>query len=55
MVYGYSLNYLRLRLELGKSRTVHGTPHAGDIAFVDIAPEVTAETLRSIHGFANSL
>jgi len=24
MVYGYSLNYLRLRLELGKSRTNQG-------------------------------
>ena len=52
------LAYYRKLMRAGVSavaRTVHGTPHAGDIAFVDIAPEVTAETLRSIHGFANSL
>ncbi len=37
------------------ARTVNGTPHAGDMSFADIAPEITAETLRSIHGFASSL
>ena len=37
------------------ARMVHGTPHAGDMAFVDIAPEVTEETLKSIQEFVNSL
>jgi acetyl esterase len=52
------LEYYRKLAKAGVSavaRTVHGTPHAGDIGFADIAPEVTAETLRSIHGFASSL
>lgn len=37
------------------ARTVHGTPHAGDLMFADVNPEVYAETLRSVVGFANSL
>ncbi len=37
------------------ARTVHGTPHAGDLAFPDIIPEVYAETTRSILGFARSV
>jgi acetyl esterase len=52
------LEYYRKLAKAGVAavaRTVHGTPHAGDIGFVDIAPEVTAETVRSIHGFASSL
>lgn len=39
----------------GTARTVHGTPHAGDIGFVDIAPEITAQTLSSIYQFAGSV
>ena len=39
----------------GTARTVHGTPHAGDIGFADIAPEITAQTLASIEQFAKSL
>jgi acetyl esterase/lipase len=34
------------------ARTVHGTPHAGDLAFPDVTPEIYAETTRSICGFA---
>ncbi len=37
------------------ARTVHGTPHAGDLGFVDIAPEVTAQTLASVEQFAKSV
>ncbi len=37
------------------ARTVHGTPHAGDLMFPDVNPEVYAETLRSVVGFANGL
>ena len=39
----------------GSARTVHGTPHAGDMGFADIAPEVTEQTLASIAEFARSL
>jgi acetyl esterase/lipase len=52
------LEYYRKLAKAGVSavaRTVHGTPHGGDIGFVDVAPEMTAETIRSIHGFVNSL
>ncbi|MEM7219555.1 MAG: alpha/beta hydrolase fold domain-containing protein [Pseudomonadota bacterium] len=37
------------------ARTAHGTPHAGDMVFADVVPEVYAETLRSVVGFAKSL
>ena len=37
------------------ARTVHGTPHAGDMFFVDIAPEITAQTLSSLYQFASSV
>lgn len=37
------------------ARTVNGTPHAGDMSFADVAPEVTAQTLASIAEFARSL
>ena len=37
------------------ARTVHGTPHAGDLMFPDIAPEHYWETLRGLTGFASSL
>ena len=36
-------------------RTVHGTPHAGDLSFPDVVPEVYQESARSLHGFAHSL
>jgi len=36
-------------------RTVAGTPHAGDMAFPDIAPEVYQATLDAIHAFTRSL
>ena len=52
------LAYHRALMQAGVSsiaRMVHGTPHAGDMAFVDIAPELTEETLKSIQEFVNSL
>ena len=36
-------------------RTVHGTPHAGDVSFPDVVPHVYAESARSVYGFADSL
>jgi acetyl esterase/lipase len=52
------LSYYRKLLGAGVSavgRTVHGTPHAGDLSFPDVTPELYQETLRSLHGFARSL
>ncbi|MEM9623913.1 MAG: alpha/beta hydrolase fold domain-containing protein [Pseudomonadota bacterium] len=37
------------------ARTVHGTPHAGDLMFPDVVPEVYAASLRSVSGFCHSL
>ena len=37
------------------ARTVHGTSHAGDLAFPDIARDLYYETLGSLHRFAHSL
>ena len=37
------------------ARTIHGTPHAGDGAFPDVAPELFRELVRLIVGFAQSL
>jgi acetyl esterase/lipase len=37
------------------ARTVHGTSHAGDLSFPDIAPDLYHETLGSLRRFANSL
>ena len=37
------------------AKTVNGTPHGGDMTFVDIAPEITDETVRSVSGFAKSV
>ena len=36
-------------------RTVHGTSHAGDLAFPDLTPDLYNQTLRSLHQFAHSL
>lgn len=36
-------------------RTVLATPHAGDVMFGDVAPEIYDETVRSIYGFARGL
>jgi len=36
-------------------RTVQGTPHAGDLSFPDLTPEIYKETLRSLCQFAHSL
>ncbi len=36
-------------------RTVHGTPHAGDLVFPDIVPDVYRDSVRSVAGFAKSL
>jgi len=36
-------------------RTVHGTPHAADMAFPEQVPEVFESTLRDLVGFAESL
>lgn len=52
------LAYARMLLAAGVStvcRTVNGTPHAGDQSFPDAIPDVYADTVRSIHGFAVSL
>ncbi|MDB2594974.1 alpha/beta hydrolase [Pseudomonadales bacterium] len=37
------------------AKTVHGTPHAGDMSFPDFTPDIYQETARSLHGFAMSL
>ena len=37
------------------SRTVNGTPHAGDQGFPDVTPDIYHETVRSVYGFARSL
>lgn len=37
------------------AKTIHGTPHAGDQMFGAVIPDVFADTLRSIYGFAASL
>ena len=52
------LAYFRKLLGAGVpavGRTIHGTPHAGDQAFPDVTPEIYADTVRSIYGFAASL
>ena len=36
-------------------RTVHGTPHAADMAVPEQVPEVFESTLRDLVGFAESL
>lgn len=36
------------------ARTIHGTPHAGDLMFPDVTPEVYAATLQSLVAFAHS-
>jgi acetyl esterase/lipase len=37
------------------TKTVNGTPHAGDLMMPDVVPDVYAETARSVLGFAESL
>ena len=52
------LAYYRKLLEAGVpcvAKTIHGTPHAGDQMFGMVIPDVFADTLRSIYGFAQSL
>ena len=52
------LAYYRKLLAAGVptvAKTIHGTPHAGDQLFGAVIPDVFADTLRSIHGFATSL
>jgi len=52
------LAYYRKLLEAGVpcvGKTIHGTPHAGDQMFGAAIPDVFADTLRSIYGFAQSL
>lgn len=52
------LAYYRKLVAAGVSavgRTVHGTPHAADVGFPDVVPDVYAESVRSVHGFASSL
>ena len=39
----------------GTARTVHGTPHAGDLMFEDVFPEVTAQTRDSLLQFMRSV
>jgi acetyl esterase len=52
------LAYYRKLVAAGVSavgRTVHGTPHAADMAFPEQVPEVFESTLRDLVGFAESL
>ena len=52
------LEYYRKLNRAGVSvvgRTVHGTPHAGDLSFPDVVPEIFADSVRSVVGFANAL
>ena len=52
------LVYYRKLLEAGVpcvAKTIHGTPHAGDQMFGAVIPDVFADTLRSIYGFAQGL
>jgi len=52
------LAFYRKLLAAGVSavgRTVHGTPHAGDLMLPDITPETYQQTLRSLVGFARAL
>ena len=37
------------------ARTVHGTPHAGDLGMPDVNPETFADSLRSLVAFARSV
>ncbi len=37
------------------ARTLNGVTHAADLSMPDVVPDLFAETIRSIHGFANSL
>ncbi|MEM1229037.1 MAG: alpha/beta hydrolase fold domain-containing protein [Pseudomonadota bacterium] len=37
------------------ARTVHGTTHAGDLAFPDLVPDVYADSARSLLAFARDL
>jgi len=52
------LAYYRKLLAAGVptiGRTAHGTPHGGDAGFPDQAPEVYADAVRAVTGFAGSL
>jgi len=52
------LAYYRRLLDAGVpcvAKTIHGTPHAGDQMFGAVIPDVFADTLRSIYGFAQGL
>ncbi len=52
------LAYYRKVLDAGVpcvAKTIHGTPHAGDQMFGAVIPDVFADTLRSIYGFAQGL
>ena len=52
------LAFLQKLLAAGNSavgRTINGTPHAGDQAFPDITPDIFADSVRNLHGFAASL
>lgn len=52
------LVYYRKLLAAGVTtigRTAHGTPHAGDVGFPEQTPDVYADAIRAITGFAGSL
>ena len=52
------LEFYRRLMAAGVSamgRTVHGTSHAGDLAFPDLTPEIYDETIQSLYRFAHSL
>ena len=51
------LVYYRNLLAAGvpaSARTVYGTPHAGDMGFFHVAPEITADTVASIAAFVRA-
>ena len=50
----FSRNLLAARVSV-VTKTVHGTPHAGDMSFPDITPDIYQETARSLYGFASAL
>ena len=52
------LSYYRKLMAAGvmaRSRTVNGTCHANDVLFQQTIPEISAATVRDIHGFAMGL
>ena len=52
------LQFARKLMQAGVSvvaRTVHGTPHAGDLSFPDLTPDLYRDTADAVVGFVNRL